>query len=293
LKDSGEGGGASTLRAEPGVDRRTLENLYRKLNRREFVHPDPLELLYLYDDPGDREVAGMIASTLAYGRVKQILRSAENALDRRGPHPAAFVRNSSPDSLRRSFAGFKHRFTTGDDLCRMLDGIRVAIDKHGTLGGFFSTLLRPEDETVLPALTSFVGAITDASCVASGTEGSCPLPDPERGSACKRLHLFLRWMVRSDDVDPGGWDAVPASKLIVPLDTHMHRLSLTLGLTDRKQANGRTALEVTSAFRLFSPDDPVKYDFALTRLGIRDDLSEEALLFGRAARRHGDTRTAS
>jgi uncharacterized protein (TIGR02757 family) len=270
------------LRAEPGVDRRTLEKLYTKLNRREFVHPDPLELLYLYDDPDDREIVGLIASTLAYGRVKQILKSASNALDRMGPHPAAFVRDSSPDSLRRAFAGFKHRFTTGDDLCRMLDGVRVAVDKHGTLGGFFSTLLRPEDETVLPALTSFVGAITDASCVASGMEGACPLPDPERGSACKRLHLFLRWMVRSDDVDPGGWDTVPASKLIVPLDTHMHRLSLLLGLTDRKQANGRTSLEVTSAFRSFSPDDPVKYDFALTRLGIRDDLSEEALLFGRA-----------
>ncbi len=284
MKDSSGGGGSSALRAEPGVDRRTLEELYGKLNRREFVHPDPLELLYLYDDPDDREVVGLIASTLAYGRVKQILRSAGNALERMGPDPAAFVRNSSPDSLRRAFAGFRHRFTTGDDICRMLDGVRVAVDTHGTLGGFFSTLLRPEDETVLPALASFVAAITDASSVAPGVEGACPLPDPERGSACKRLHLFLRWMVRSDDVDPGGWDAVPASKLIVPLDTHMHRLSLTLGLTDRRQANGRTALEVTSAFREFSPDDPVKYDFALTRLGIRDDLSEEALLFGHAGR---------
>ncbi len=273
------------LRAEPGVDRRTLEKLYTKLNRREFVHPDPLELLYLYDDPDDREVVGLIASTLAYGRVKQILKSASNALDRMGPHPAAFVRDSSPDSLRRAFAGFKHRFTTGGALSSMLDGVRVAVDRHGTLGGFFSTLLGPEDETVLSALTSFVGAITDASCASSGLEGASPLPDPERGSACKRLHLFLRWMVRSDDVDPGGWDTVPASKLIVPLDTHMHRLSLLLGLTDRKQANGRTALEVTSAFRSFSPSDPVKYDFALTRLGIRDDLSEEALLLGRAGRK--------
>ena len=281
MNDSGGGGGASALRAEPSIDRETLERLYGKLNRREFVHPDPLELLYLYDDPDDREIVGLIASTLAYGRVKQILRSASNALDRMGPHPAAFVRNSSPDSLRRAFAGFKHRFTTGGALSSMLDGVRVAIDKHGTLGGFFGTLLRPEDETVLPALTSFVGAMTDAPCSASSVEGACPLPDPERGSACKRLHLFLRWMVRSDAVDPGGWDAVPASKLIVPLDTHMHRLSLTLGLTDRRQANGRTALEVTSAFREFSPDDPVKYDFALTRLGIRDDLSEETLLFGR------------
>jgi uncharacterized protein (TIGR02757 family) len=281
------GGRASAPRAEPGVDRKTLEKLYNKLNRREFVHPDPLEFLYLYDDPGDREVVGMVASTLAYGRVKQILKSVSNALERMGPHPAVFVRDSSPDSLRRAFEGFKHRFTTGDALCSMLDGVRVALDEHGTLGGFFSTLIRSDDETVLPALTSFVHGIADASCVAAGEEGACPLPDPERGSACKRLNLFLRWMVRSDDVDPGGWDTVPASKLIVPLDTHMHRLSLLLGLTDRKQANGRTALEITRAFREFSPDDPVKYDFSLTRLGIRDDLSEEALLLGRVGRTAG------
>ncbi|MFH1690221.1 MAG: TIGR02757 family protein [Candidatus Eisenbacteria bacterium] len=285
MKDSGEWGGLSVSRVEPRVDRDILEDLYRKLNRWEFVHPDPLEFLYHYDDPEDREIVGLIASTLAYGRVKQILKSVTNALGRMGPHPAAFVGDSSPDSLRTAFEGFKHRFTTGEDLCRMLDGVRVVTAGHGSLGEFFATLLSPEDETVLPALTSFVGVIADAPCATTGEEGTCPLPDPERGSACKRLHLFLRWMVRSDDVDPGGWDSVPASKLIVPLDTHMHKLSFLLGLTDRKQANGRTALEVTSAFRTLSPDDPVKYDFALTRLGIRDDLSADALLFDRVGRK--------
>ena len=263
------------------MDRDILEDLYGKLNRREFVHPDPLEFLYNYDDPEDREVVGLIASTLAYGRVKQILKSVDNALGRMGPRPSSFVSDSSPDSLRVAFDGFKHRFTTGEDLCRMLDGVREVTAVHGSLGTFFATLVAPEDETVLPALTSFVGAIADAPCESSGEDGACPLSAPERGSACKRLHLFLRWMVRSDDVDPGGWDSVPASKLIVPLDTHMHRLSLLLGLTGRKQANGRTALEITEAFRTLSPDDPVRYDFALTRLGIRDDLSADALLFDR------------
>lgn len=263
---------------EPLVDRKTLEGLYRKLNRREFVHPDPLEFLYLYEGPEDREIVGLIASTLAYGRVKQILKSVSNVLERLGPRPAEFVRDSSADSLRVAMSGFKHRFTTGDDLSRMLDGVRAATDAHGSLGSFFASLVRPEDETVLPALTSFVRFMEDTPCEASGEEGSCPLPDPDRGSACKRLHLYLRWMVRNDDVDPGGWDTIPASKLIVPLDTHMHRLSLQMGLTDRKQANGRTALQITSAFREFSPDDPVKYDFSLTRLGIRDDMSAEELL---------------
>jgi uncharacterized protein (TIGR02757 family) len=287
VSSRGDGHGAdhSVRRPRPLVDRGILEELYRKLNRREFVHPDPLEFLYQYDDPGDREVVGLMASTLAYGRVKQILASVSNALGRMGPRPGTFVANASSGSLRAAFEGFKHRFTTGDDLCRMLDGVRVAIDEHGSLGELFSSLVRPEDETVLPALTSFVGFVESAPCDASGEEGVCPLPDPTRGSACKRLHLFLRWMVRRDAVDPGGWDAVPPSKLIVPLDTHMHRLSLELGLTDRRQANGRTALEITDAFRSFSPDDPVKYDFALTRLGIRDDMSADALLLDRVGKR--------
>jgi uncharacterized protein (TIGR02757 family) len=286
LKASSTAGDAPSARGvAPGITREILEELYRKLNRREFVHPDPLEFLYHYGDPGDREVVGLIASTLAYGRVKQILASVSNALERMGPRPGRFVADSTSDSLRAAFDGFKHRFTTGDDICRMLDGVRAAVDEHGSLGGFFSSLVRPEDETVLPALTSFVGFVESVPCDGSGAEGACPLPDPERGSACKRLHLFLRWMVRSDDVDPGGWDAVPPSKLIVPLDTHMHRLSLELGLTERKQANGRTALEITDAFRKFSPDDPVKYDFALTRLGIRDDMSADSVLFDRVGKR--------
>lgn len=285
MKDSSGRAGPPASGVEPLVSRDVLEDLYQRLNRREFVHPDPLEFLYRYDEPEDREVVGLIASTLAYGRVRQILRSVEDALGRMGPHPALFVRESSPGSLRAAFGGFKHRFTTGEDLCRMLDGVRGVSDGHGSLGEFFAALVAPGDETVLPALTSFVGAISDSPCPDGAEEGACPLPSPERGSACKRLHLFLRWMVRRDDVDPGGWDSVPASKLIVPLDTHMHRLSLLLGLTDRKQANGRTALDITEAFKKLSPDDPVRYDFALTRLGIRDDLSADVLLLERVGRR--------
>jgi len=286
LKGSPRRSGADVAPERGGVlvDRDLLEDLYNKLNRREFVHPDPLEFLYRYDDPHDREVVGLVASTLAYGRVKQILKSVESALGRMGESPAAFVSGSTSDSLRETFADFKHRFTTGEDMSKMLDGVRAVRRVHGSLAAFFSDLVGPEDETVVPALTALVAAIEGAPCEATGEEGVCPLPDPTRGSACKRLHLFLRWMVRSDDVDPGGWEGVPASKLVVPLDTHMHSLSLRMGLTDRKQANGRTALEITEAFRAFSPNDPVRYDFALTRLGIRDDMSADALLFERMAR---------
>ena len=106
------------------------------------------------------------------------------------------------------------------------------------------------------------------------------LPSPSAGSACKRLNLFLRWMVRQDNVDPGGWDSVSPAKLIIPLDTHMHRIGRRLGLTPRRQADLRTAIEITEGFRGICPSDPVRYDFALTRLGIRRDEGVEDFLSG-------------
>lgn len=248
-----------------------LEGLYRDLNRRCYVHPDPLEFLYDYDDPADREVVGLLASSLACGRVAQILKSVRYVLRRMGPRPARFLRNASEASLGRDFAGFRHRFSDGANVSAMLLGAAGVIERYGSLRNCFAAGLHDSDETVLPALSAFVRELSGA--------GRCGhlLPDPAGRSACKRSNLFLRWMVRCDDVDPGGWDAVPAAKLIVPLDTHMHRIGLALGATRRKTADMRTALEITDAFRRIMPEDPVRYDFALTRLGIRSDMDLSAL----------------
>jgi len=254
-----------------------LEDLRTRYNRREFVHPDPIEFLYRYEDQHDREVAGLVAACLAYGRVAQILKSVEAALARLGPSPARFLERTPPAGLRAAFAGFRHRFTAGDDLARLLCGVRRAIGRHGSLERCFVASapdVGREDGTVLPALAAFVGEVSRLS----GCDLGHLLPSPDRGSACKRLNLFLRWMVRSDEVDPGGWLAVPASALVVPLDTHMHRLALAMGFTSRRQADLATALEVTAAFRRFAPEDPVRYDFALTRLGIRSDADMAAFL---------------
>jgi len=245
-----------------------LERTYRRLNRRQYVHPDPLEFLYDYSRPADREVVALVASSLAYGRVKQILRGVRGVLNVLDPHPAERLAGSSQADLRRDLAGFKHRFATGRHVAAMLAGAARAIEQYGSLEACFGQGLAAGDETVLPALRAFVGRITAAA------DGPCGhlLPDPARGSACKRLNLMLRWLVRCDDVDPGGWSSVGPERLIVPLDTHMHRISRRLGMTDRKTADLRTALEVTAAFRRIVPDDPVRYDFALTRTGIRDDV---------------------
>jgi uncharacterized protein (TIGR02757 family) len=252
--------------------RKALEELYARYNRREFVHPDPLEFLYRYDDPGDREVAGLVAATLAVGRVASILKSVGRVLELLGPHPAAFLRDAREDGLRRMLADFRHRFLAGGNMAAMLWGVRRIRGRHGSLGEFFRAAVQPEDETVLPAISVLVCEISSV--------GDCGrlLADPRDKSACKRLNLYLRWMVRRDDVDPGGWDGVRPAQLVVPLDVHMHRIARALGLTRRPQADCRTALEVTAAFRHIAPDDPVRYDFALTRLGIRDDTDLPAFL---------------
>jgi uncharacterized protein (TIGR02757 family) len=253
-----------------GNAKEKLETLYSAYNRRCYVHPDPLEFLYDFADPLDVEVVAFIASSLAYGNVKQILRSVSLVLTKMGPCPSAFLLNSPFNRIADTFSGFKHRFTTGQDLARLLWGVRQVIERHGSLQKCFVSRLRRADHTVIPSLSAFVENIFPDGC-------DFLIPTPAKGSACKRLNLFLRWMVRRDDVDPGGWDGVSPSKLVVPLDTHMHRIAITLGLTKRKQADLRTAMEITEAFRKLSPRDPVRYDFVLTRFGIRKDLDQKVL----------------
>jgi uncharacterized protein (TIGR02757 family) len=245
--------------------RGTLESLYARYNRREFIAPDPLELLYRCDTPADREIAGLVAALLAYGGVKQIVASGADALERMGASPARFVRDSSPADMAAAFRGFKHRWTRGGDMAALLSGVRSAVRDHGSLERSFLAGLGERDETVLPALAAWVARLRGNGTKAGRDLLSCP----GKGSACKRLNLFLRWMVRRDDVDPGLWRGVPASKLIVPLDVHMHRIALCLGLTRRKQADLKAAMEVTEAFRRICPEDPVRYDFALTRAAMR------------------------
>lgn len=250
-----------------------LCELYEKYNKREYVHPDPLEFLYDYDDLKDREIVGLVASSLAYGGIKQILKSVSGVLSLI-PQPFDCIVNSSKSELLKLYGGFKHRFTTGEELATMMYGIQTALKKYGSLEACFRQGFSEEDETILPALGHFVNSL---SLVFNGKPRSL-LPSPVNGSACKRLNLFLRWMIRKDEVDPGGWTFAPASKLVTPVDIHMHRISYSLKLTTRKVADLKTAIEITNAFRKISPHDPVRFDFCLTRLGIREDLTPDEFL---------------
>jgi uncharacterized protein (TIGR02757 family) len=257
----------SSKRASGNRFAEELEALYGQYNHRCFVHPDPLEFLYRFENPAEREIIGLIASCLAYGKVAQILRSVSLILEKIGPSPAPFLLASRYDDLLYAFHDFKHRFTPGEDLARLLWRMKALIEEYGSLEKCFMAHFRPEDDTVIPALEGFAKTLSPAG-------STFLIPAPSKGSACKRLNLFLRWMVREDEVDPGGWDLVPRSKLIVPLDTHMHKTGILLRFTKRRQADLLTALEITDAFREVVPHDPVKYDFVLTRLGIWGERKE-------------------
>ena len=256
--------------------RAALDRLYARYNRRSFVPPDPLQFVYRYPDPRDAEIAGFLAAALAYGRVRQIERSLTELFDRMDGAPYEFTARLNGCGHAR-LRGFKHRFTTGDDIADLLMLFRRVLDEHGSLEAFFATGCRREDATVLPALSRFCDSLAQMHAKRwKGRNGgglNYLLASPSRGSASKRLHLFLRWMVRRDAVDVGFWTCVDKAKLIVPVDVHMGRLTRILGFHDVKSTNRTTAVRITDAFRRIAPDDPAKFDFALSRIGILEDCT--------------------
>ncbi len=239
-----------------------LEDIYSRYNRREYIHPDPLEFLFRYDDVADREIAGLVASGLAYGRVQLILKSVERVLGLLGPSPSEFLFSMDSSLLGEILCDFRHRFTGGREMTDFLLSISGVQREYGLAGNFLAELL--EDRSYEDALDLFSRRLS------APAGKSYLMPSPSRGSACKRLHLFMRWMVRHDEVDPGGWDMVSPAELLVPVDVHMFRVGRCLGFTGRNAADGRAVAEITGGFRDISPEDPVKYDFSLTRFGIQN-----------------------
>lgn len=210
------------------------------------------------------------------------MRSARAVLAPLGSRPAAALAVLDDEGLDGLLAGFRYRFFGPGDLGALLSAIRAARSERGSLEALFLAGDDPAESTIVRAADRFVVALEG---LAGGRwprpAGKPPwrdnlLPRPSRGSACKRLFLYLRWMVRSDAVDPGGWTRVSPSRLVVPLDTHMGAACRRLGLLTRKATDLRAALETTEAFCRFRPEDPVRYDFALTRPGIHPCLDADA-----------------
>ncbi len=251
--------------------RNVLERLYAKYNHRRLVKPDPLQFLYRYCEPADVEIVALLASALAYGRVQQIEKSLSRLFKYMGDSPCTFVREFDVRK-RAKLRDFKHRFTAGDDISDLLELLRDVYERFGSIEQFFLQGLDAGDTNIIPALTKFCDSLCAMHAERhDGTQSSglkYLLASPARGSACKRLNLFLRWMVRRDGVDLGLWRSVDRAKLIIPVDVHMGRLCKILGLYDRKTVTLSAAVDITESFVEIEPADPVKYDFALSRIGI-------------------------
>jgi uncharacterized protein (TIGR02757 family) len=253
--------------------RPALDTLYAEFNVQESV-ADPVWRVHRYARPDDREVVGLIASSLAFGRVQSVLNSVDGMLQVMGPSPARFVREFDPARQRGAFRHLVHRWTNGADFAALVWIMHQMIERSGSIEGFFVDGLADDAVDVGAALESFStrALALDVSAI-YGRKRPRPgvayfFSRPSSGGACKRLNLFLRWMVRTDRVDLGVWTRVRPAQLIIPLDTHVIRLGRCLRLTTKKSPGWRMATDITASLRAIDPVDPVKFDFSICHVGM-------------------------
>lgn len=250
-----------------------LDPFVERFDAERRIEGDPVELVRRYEDPADQEIAGLLASCFAYGKVGIFKPRVRRLLDQMGPSPRAFLETFEPRRDAPSLAWFAYRFHGPGDLGALLCGAQAILREEGSLGRYLARELRARG-ALREALSAFSDRIrrqglADAAPFGPPRALEHLLPDPLRGSASKRLLLYLRWMVRRDSVDLGSWEGLlPRRTLVVPLDTHLFRIARLLGLSRRRDASWRTAEEITASLARLDPEDPVRYDFALCHLGM-------------------------
>ncbi len=254
--------------------KRTLNKFYNEYNFKERLKHDPIEFPHRYAQNEDIEIAGFVAACFAYGKIGLFKPVMENILGPGNKHPAEFIKNFDLKKDRKYLKGISYRFNKEKDVLCFVYLMGKALKEWGSLKNMFYNYYNPEDEDIKSALRGFTDSLLKINTSPVYGENIKPyglkqlFPSPEKGSACKRMNLFMRWMVRDKDIDFGIWDRIPPSKLIIPLDTHIARISRCIGLTKRKASDWKTAKEITEALKRLDPADPVKYDFALCHNGI-------------------------
>ena len=250
-----------------------LDRLYSDFNYPDSA-ADPIQIVRRYERNDDREVVAFCAASLAFGRVASVLQSIERLVAIMGPRPAEYIRQFDPARDAAAFKGFVHRWTRERDLVALVWITRQMLDRSRSIEGFFLEGYDPAAPDLASALDSFSARAMALDLKAA--YGRLPkrpgvsyfFPRPSKGSACKRLNLFLRWMIRRDALDLGVWTRVPASKLVVPLDTHVIRVGRCLQLTRYQSPGWKMASDITASLKTIDADDPVRYDFSLCHLGM-------------------------
>jgi uncharacterized protein (TIGR02757 family) len=260
--------------------REPLERLYREFDYGARIARDAIEFPLRYPSPDDREVVALLTACLAYGRVDLFGRALEGVLGAMAPSPAAFVREFDPGRDAGAFAAFIYRFNRPRDLVAFCVAARDLLARYGTLEKCFVAGDLEPTGPIGPALERFACAFLEADVDAVFPRGRLSrgyrhlFPLPSAGGPCKRLHLFLRWMVRREAPDFGLWTSVLPARLLMPIDTHVENMSRAIGLTRRRSRNWKMAEEITARLALLDPGDPVKYDFALCHTRMSGDCRD-------------------
>ena len=273
------------MRASAGMRRASalrepLERLYREFDYGARVGRDAIRFPLRYADPRDRELVSLLTACLAYGRVDLFGRALDLVLGVMGPSPAAFVMEFDPGRHAGLFAPFIYRFNRPRDMVGFCVAAREVLGRYGTLEKCFAAGDPDERGPIGPALERFAGTFLEADLRDVFPRGGPSrgyrhlFPLPSAGGPCKRLHLFLRWMIRREAPDFGLWTTLSPSRLLIPVDTHVENMSRAIGLTRRRSRNWRMAEEITARLALLDAADPVKYDFSLCHTRMAGDCRD-------------------
>ncbi len=252
---------------QPSTVHRKLDEAAARYNTPNFIESDPISIPHRFSGLQDREIMGFWAATLAWGQRKTIIQNASKLAELMDNAPYDFIRNHE-EIDRKRFLDFKHRTFQATDTLWFLEFLQQFYRQHPSLETAFARHLMPDDATVENALRGFHDDFFADLDAPDRTRKH--VATPARGSTCKRLNMFLRWMVRKDEtgVDFGLWSRISPSQLLIPLDVHVERVARRMGLLQRAQTDWKAVLELTENLKAFDPNDPVKYDFALFGLGV-------------------------
>ena len=244
-----------------------LDRKVHEYNQPSFIGPDPISIPHLFSKKLDIEIAGFFASIFAWGNRTTIINKSKELMTLMDNAPHDFISNHSDRDLKR-LLGFKHRTFNVTDLLYFILFLKHHYRQSQTLETAFSQWMHKKDESIEKALVGFHDYFFSLQDAPVRTRKH--IATPNRNSTCKRLNMFLRWMVRKDErgVDFGIWQSISPSQLVCPIDVHVARVAQRFSLVRRKQTDWQTAIELTAHLKQFDPKDPVKYDFALFGLGV-------------------------
>jgi uncharacterized protein (TIGR02757 family) len=254
--------------------KKTLDRFYRAYDFKARLSHDPIAFPHRYKGPRDVEVTAFIAASLAYGKVELFKPVLEKLFSIMGESPYGFLMEFRVKKQGELFKGIKYRFNENEDLIALLYILHNALRTHTSLETLFMKFYLPGSLTIEDGLAGFIAALLKINTSEVYGKDIKPaglrqlLPSPVNGSACKRANLFLRWMVRKRDIDFGIWQGIPENRLIIPLDTHIARISRCLGFSQRTSQDWKMAVEITESLKRIDPADPLKYDFSLCHHGI-------------------------